>query len=302
MLSYDQALEKILAAANARQQAPSEEIELTKSLEYALAADVFASVALPPFDNTAIDGFAVRQEDTVNASPESPTRLRIIETIAAGQVPTQTVGHMQASRILTGAPLPLGADSLVMVEDTRPAPSDMVDLLLPGSPSYIRRRGSDLPVGAPAVSAGAEIDVGTIALLAALGMRTAPCRRRPRVAVLSTGDELRLPGENGPLPFGSIYNSNGPALVAAVEQAGGTVPLQHQHVSDDPAAIREALRGASECDVIITSGGVSVGEFDYVKAAVEEMGSLDFWRIAIKPGKPLAFGSIGSALFFGLPG
>jgi molybdopterin molybdotransferase len=189
-----------------------------------------------------------------------------------------------------------------MVEDTRESASNEVEVTATASSSYIRHVGSDLPFGALAVSKGAEIDVGTVALLAALGQHTADCTHRPRVAILTTGDEIKQIEEDSVLPFGTIFDANGPALVAAVRQAGGTVPFGHQHVADDPEAIRAALRKASQCDVVITSGGVSVGEFDYVKAAVEEIGSLDFWRIAIKPGKPLAFGRVGDALFFGLPG
>ena len=300
MLSYEQALERILESASA--SSGPEDVTLIEATGRALASDVFAAISLPPFDNSAVDGFAVRESDTLTASSETPIRLQVIETIAAGSVPTQTVQSGQAARILTGAPLPPGADALVMVEDSRETIADQVAVLAPGSARYIRRAGSDLPAGALAVPKGTEIDVGTVALFAALGQLTAICTRRPRVAILTTGDEIKRVGEDSVLPFGSIFDSNGPALVAAVRQAGGVVPFGHRHVADDPLAIRAALREASQCDVVITSGGVSVGEFDYVKAAVEEIGSLDFWRIAIKPGKPLAFGRVGNALFFGLPG
>ncbi len=302
MLSYDQALERILAAAAASPIWESEEVELTQVHGRALAGDVYAPVSLPPFDNSAVDGFAVVADDTVSASSENPIRLHVAETIAAGSVPRHTILPGQAARILTGAPMPPGADALVMVEDTREAVPDVVDLLVPASSRHIRRAGSDLPAGALAVGARTEIDIGTVALLAALGGRSVHCTRRPRVAILTTGDEIHRAPDTGRLPLGRIFDANGPALVAAVHQAGGIVPLGLAHAADEPGAIKEALRAASECDVIVTSGGVSVGEFDYVKAAVEEMGSLDFWRIAIKPGKPLAFGRVGSALFFGLPG
>jgi molybdopterin molybdotransferase len=304
LLRYDEALEQILSAAASAPLGTDliEQTELIEARGRALARDVIAAISLPPFDNTAIDGFAVREQDTVSASSENPVRLRVVETIAAGHVPIQTVRAGQAARIMTGAALPPGANALVMVEDTRQIDSDHVEVLVPASAGYIRRSGSDLSSGALAVARGAEIDVGTVALLASLGMQTAPCTRQPRVAVLTTGDELRPPAGNVPLAPGSIYDSNGPSLVAAVHQAGAVTPFRNQHVKDDPQAIRAALQAAGECDVIITSGGVSVGEYDFVKAAVEEMGSLDFWRIAIKPGKPLAFGRIGSALFFGLPG
>ena len=298
MLSYDQALAEILAAASPVGE--TEEVPLALARGRVLGEDVYAPISLPSFDNTAVDGFAVRADDTRTASPENPVRLQIVETIAAGSVPTHTLSAGHAARILTGAPLPPGADALVMVEDTREIADNTVELLLPASERFIRRVGSDLLVGALALPSGTEIDTGAIGLLAALGQRSVLCRRQPRVAVLTTGDEVYFGGDSTP-PFGSIYDANGPALVAAVQQAGAIVAV-HRHIGDDPAAIRAALTEASGCDLILTSGGVSVGEFDYVKAAVEEIGSLNFWRIAIKPGKPLAFGRIGDALFFGLPG
>ncbi len=298
VLSFEQALEQILSSVEATLE--SEEVTIPESRGRALARDVFAPISLPPFDNSAVDGYAVRASDTRAASSNKPVHLRIIETIAAGSIPRETVFPGQAARILTGAPLPRGADALVMVEDTREPTPDEVCVLTPASAAYIRRAGSDLPSGALAIPKGSEIDTGAAALLAALGHRTASCTQRPRVAVLTTGDEIYSGA--GDLPFGSIYDANGPALAAAIEQAGGDAKFQRHPVADDLEAVRSALRGVNDCDIVITSGGVSVGQFDFVKAAVEEMGSLDFWRIAIKPGKPLAFGRLGSALFFGLPG
>lgn len=298
MLSYDQALMEVLAAASAIGE--TEEVPLALARGRVLGGDVYAPISLPSFENTAVDGFAVRSEDTRTASPENPVCLQIVETIAAGSVPKHTLSAGQAARILTGAPLPMGADALVMVEDTQQGPGDTVELSLRASARYIRRVGSDLRVGALALQSGTEIDTGAIGLLAALGQRSVVCRRQPRVAVLTTGDEVYFGGDSIP-PLGSIYDANGPALVAAVQQAGAIVTL-HRHIGDDPAAIRAMLTEASGCDLILTSGGVSVGEYDYVKAAVEEIGSLHFWRIAIKPGKPLAFGRVGDALFCGLPG
>ncbi|MBC8101732.1 MAG: molybdopterin molybdotransferase MoeA [Cytophagales bacterium] len=297
MLSYDEALERVLSAAV---PLPPEEVPLAEARGRAVSQDVFAPLALPSFDNSAVDGFAVRALDTTGASPQTPVRLMVGETISAGQAPTKALALGTASRIFTGAPLPAGADALVMVEDTESSGSE-VSLYAPGSARFLRRRGSDLQSGALALAAGSEIDAGSVGLLAALGKATVSCRRSPRVAILTTGDELRDPQEDGNLPPGAIFNSNAPALAASVQEAGGIVSLR-RHLPDDPEAIRDALAEASRFEVVLTSGGVSVGDRDFVKGAVGALGRLDFWRIAIKPGKPLAFGRVGDALFFGLPG
>jgi molybdopterin molybdotransferase len=201
---------------------------------------------------------------------------------------------------MTGGMLPPGADAIVMIEDT--SRGDMFDLYVdtPGSSKFIRRTGSDVRQGETVLNAGDVVGSGTVGLLSSLGITRISCHTRPRVGILSTGNEL-VPVHTKKLQPAKIRDSNSHALEAAVLAAGGIVEAR-LHAPDDKDAIREALLKLSGCDVVISSGGVSVGDADFVKGVVEEIGSLDFWRIAIKPGKPLAFGRVGNALFFGLPG
>lgn len=295
MLSYDDALARILAAAGS--PLPAEPVPPEEAAGRALAADVTALADLPPFANSAVDGFAVRAADTEHP----PVLLRVTQTIPAGRAPARAVGPGEAARIFTGAPLPFGADALVMVEDTEATDEpDQVRLLAPGAPDHIRRAGSDIRRGERALAAGTTLDAGAIGLLSALNRKDVSCIRRPRVGLLTTGDEVVPVGDAALLP-GQIRNSNAPALAAAIRAAGALVAVR-RHARDDPDAVREALHACADCDVIIAVGGVSVGDYDYVKQVVGEIGRLDFWRVAIKPGKPLAFGQIHNALFFGLPG
>ena len=301
MLSYDDALAHILAAIP--EPTASEPVALKSARGRVLAEDLFAAENLPSFANSAVDGFAVRFADVADARPERPVRIRVTQTIAAGFPPDGPIHPGEGARILTGAIVPNGCERIVMVEDSRPVvggDGEFVDLTDPGSAGHVRPAGSDIPVGARAVSAGVALEAGEIGVLAALNQAQVPCRRRPRVGLIVTGDEIVTVGTL-PLALGQIRNSNGPALVAAIAEAGGEVVF-NLRAGDTIQATREALRACVGCDVIVSTGGVSVGTYDYVKAAVEEVGTLDFWRIAIKPGKPLAFGRLGSALFFGLPG
>jgi molybdopterin molybdotransferase len=296
MLSYDEALTRVLAAVPSL--LPSEQVALEDALGRILAEDVLADSDLPPFDNSAVDGYAVRYPAT--GAPLSGSTFVIGQTIAAGSAPRAPLGPGEAARIFTGAPIPEGTDAIVMVEDTEEISGNPVRLHDPGSPSFIRKAGSDIGRGQTALRSGDILTPAVIGLLASLNRAEAPCRCRPRVALLTTGDEL-VPVGPRPLRLGQIRESNGPALAAAVSAAGGVV-VHRRQVPDDPHAVDEALDSCAGCDVIVTSGGVSVGAFDYVKAALEKRGGLNFWRIAIKPGKPLAFGRVGDALFFGLPG
>ena len=306
MLSYDDALARILAAVPG--SLPAEPTPLDDALGRALAHDVLASGDLPPFANSAVDGYAVRAEDTKDASPGRSVQLMVTQTIPAGHAPQREVGPGEAARIYTGAPLPSGADALVMVEDTAAAATesggDAVQLRAPGTSAHVRHAGSDLARGALALSAGTTLDAGAIGLLAALNVSAPRCPRRPRVALLTTGDEVVPPGDDAaPLAPGQIRDANGPALRAALREAGAHLILA-RHTRDTGADVRHAFDEAlaAGCDVLLVSGGVSVGDYDVVKAVVQSLGRLDFWRIAIKPGKPLAFGCVGNALFFGLPG
>jgi molybdopterin molybdotransferase len=297
MLSFEQALEKLLSAAQ-----PVEEIRslpLTAAAGRVLAAAQRSTVASPPLDNSAMDGYAVRLADVTAAGVCLPVSQRI---------PAGTVGTPlqpgTAARIFTGAPVPVGADAVIMQERCEHGEAGVIINHVPRANENIRRAGEDIAVGAQILDAGIKLRPQDIALAASAGLPELPVYRRLRVGVFFTGDELVQPGE--PLPQGAIYNSNRYALRALLEGLGcevrdlGTVP-------DNLDATRDALRrAASDNDLIITSGGVSVGEEDHVKPAVEAEGQLDMWKIAIKPGKPLAFGEVrrdgGKAWFIGLPG
>ena len=298
MLSYDDALARILAAVPGPLE--PEQVPLHEARGRALAEDFHAPSDLPPFDNSMVDGYAVRLASTGSASSEQPLCLPIGMEIAAGSWPTRELRPGEAARIFTGAPLPEGCDGLVMVEDTEEDENGWVTLFTPGSSGYIRRRGSDLAQGELALAAQTLLTPGAIGVLAALNQSMVLCPRRPRVGILSTGDELIPVGAQALVP-GQIRDSNGPALLAAVEEAGGVV-VERLHAHDSIASVTDAFARLASCDLVLSSGGVSVGAHDHVKEVLEAQGSLDFWRIAIKPGKPLAFGRLGDALFFGLPG
>ncbi len=295
MLTYDEALARVLEAA---MPLPRELVALEKAFGRALAEDAVAGVDLPPFDNSAVDGYAIHFQE---AQPSDG--FRVTQEIPAGVRPALALSGGEAARIFTGAMLPVGANRIVMQEDVDRIESDgAVFFQEMGSAHYIRRAGSDVRRGEKIITAGSLLDAGAIGLLAALNQSTVSVVSRPKVALLTTGDEL-IPLGGAELQPGQIRNSNEPLLAAALTEAQAKIVLR-RHVPDDKAATVAALDAAMEAgaNVIVTSGGVSVGEKDFVREAIEERGTLDFWRIAIKPGKPLAFGRIGDALFFGLPG
>ena len=297
MLSFEQALEKLLAAAQ-----PVEEIRslpITAAAGRILAASQQSTVAVPPLDNSAMDGYAVRVADITAAGVCLPVSQRI----PAGTVGT-TLQPGTAARIFTGAPVPAGADAVIMQERCEHGENGVVINHVPREGENIRRSGEDISVGAEILKAGVKLRPQEIALAASAGLPELPVYRRVRVGVFFTGDELVQPGE--PLPPGAIYNSNRYALRALLEGMGCEV-RDLGAVADTLEATRDALRrAAADNDLVLTSGGVSVGEEDHVKPAVEAEGSLNMWKIAIKPGKPLAFGEIhkqdGKAWFLGLPG
>ncbi|MCZ8185451.1 MAG: molybdopterin molybdotransferase MoeA [Beijerinckiaceae bacterium] len=264
-----------------------------------LASSLGAPVPVPGFDNSAVDGYAVRHAD-LNA--EGPTRLPVSGRIPAGAlaVPAHVPGH--ATRIFTGAMMPAGADTVFMQEDVT-LDGDGV-ILPPGLKrgSNARAAGEDFPVGASVLPVGVRLDARGIAALAALGIDAIPVRRPMRVAVFSTGDELRDVGDAALLPPGAIRDANRPMLLALLRNRG-LVATDLGILPDSRAAIREALVAAArDHDVLLTSGGVSTGEEDHVRSAVEEAGRLDFWRLAIKPGRPVAMGHLGAAVVLGMPG
>ncbi len=304
MLTAQQALDHLLS--NAQVVSDSERVPMQAALGRVLAEDVKSLVDVPPLDNTSMDGYAVRTADT--AIPGNV--LVIAQRIPAGSMGTPLHAG-SAARIFTGAPIPSGADAVVMQEDCviPDGASDQVQInIAPSAGQWIRRQGEDLSVGKTALSAGILLRPQELGVAASAGLTHLNVKRRVKVAAFFTGDELALPGE--PLKPGGIYNSNRDTLLACLRSLGceatdlGIVP-------DRLDATREALRKASkDHDLIITSGGVSVGEEDHIKPAVSAEGRLDLWQIAIKPGKPLAFGAVrkssepqdGEAWFIGLPG
>ena len=298
MLTLDEALARLLAAT--RPLAEAETVSTFDALGRVLAQEVRSALDVPPADNTSMDGYALRCADV----PAAGTRLPVSARIAAGSVAGALVPG-SAARIFTGAQLPAGADAVVMQEQCSVDGDGVRVDTVPEPGQWIRRRGEDVRQGAVVLPAGTKLTPQALGLAASVGAATLQVSRRPRVALFSTGDELVMPGE--PLKPGAIYNSNRYTLRGLVQAAGcectdlGIVP-------DRLDATREALRRAARGhDLIVTSGGVSVGEEDHLRPAVAAEGRIDLWQIAIKPGKPLAFGEVrrgddSIALFVGLPG
>ncbi len=292
MLSFEQALQNLLDAASPPRR--QEALPLLQAGGRVLAHDVLADLDVPPADNSAMDGYALRVADLASGQP-----LRVSQRIPAGSVPAPLQAGT-AARIFTGAPIPAGADAVVMQEHCT-AEGDAVQVnQLPQAGQNIRRAGEDIARGSRVLQAGVLLGPAELGLAASLGVASLPVWQRLRVAVFFTGDELQAPGL--PLAPGQIYNSNRYVLVSQLEALGCSV-RDIGSVPDDLGATRAALRHAAEdSDLIITCGGVSVGEEDHVKAALEAEGSLQSWRVAIRPGKPLAFGRVGEVPFIGLPG
>ena len=304
MLTAQQALDHLLS--HAIPVSESESIPMQATLGRVLAENVNSLVDVPPLDNTSMDGYAVRTADTSSAGQV----LRITQRIPAGSVGTQ-LEPGTAARIFTGAPVPPGADAVVMQEDCTLVQGSTAQVQVNTAPTagqWIRRRGEDLSAGNTALTAGIFLRPQELGVAASAGLTHLNVKRRVRVAAFFTGDELALPGE--PLKPGGIYNSNRDTLLACLRSLG-CEPTDLGIVPDRLDATRDALRKASKNhDLILTSGGVSVGEEDHIKPAVTAEGRLDLWQIAIKPGKPLAFGAVrksnepkdGEAWFIGLPG
>jgi molybdenum cofactor synthesis domain-containing protein len=262
-----------------------------------LAEDVDASHDIPPFDNSAMDGYAVRAADVT----EVPVELSVIEDVPAGSVASLEVGTGQAIKIMTGAPLPTGADAIVRVEDTIPADGSVT--INTGAPpgTSVRRAGGDIAAGSTVVSAGTRLGPNHLGVLASVGEANPTVFRRPRVAVVSTGDEL-VTYDTEVLSPGQIRGTNGLVLANVLAELGVDV-VDLGIVGDDAGELRAALtRAAREADAIVTSGGVSMGEYDLVKAVLTELGGVEFWQVAMQPGKPFAFGMIDGTPLFGLPG
>jgi molybdopterin molybdotransferase len=287
LLTIDEALQLVLAHARSLE---SEEVAVRDAAGRVLAADATAAVDLPPFDSSAMDGYAVRAADT-------PGELRVVGHSAAGRPADVPLGPREAIEISTGAVVPDGADAVVPVERTQPGVT--VEGVRAGE--NVRPRAGDARAGSAVVEAGTRLGPAQLGAAASAGVVSVSCARRPRVAVLATGNELRPPGT--PLGPGEIYESNS-LLLETLAASAGADPVRQDPAADDEEATRNALATAlAGADVVLTSGGVSVGPHDLVRSALASLGATEvFWRVAVKPGKPIAFSVLGSTLVFGLPG
>lgn len=299
MITVEEALEKILAAIR---PLGAESVSLKEAAGRVLAEEVAAPRALPPWDNTAMDGYAVRREDLRTAGEEHPVTLDVSETIPAGRMPERTLQAGQASRIMTGAPVPSGATAVVMREEVDESdPQRPVFRRCPKEGEHIRREGEDIPKGAVLLSPGDPLTPARVGLLASVGRSSARVSRQPRVGILATGDEIVDVGVEA--AGAQIYSSNTYSLHGQVIETGA-VPVHLGIVADEREALLNAIEaGLRACDALITTGGVSVGDYDFVKEALTGLkGEMAFWKVAMKPGKPQAFGTIGGKPLFGLPG
>ena len=282
---------------------PVERVPLLDALGRVLSESVRAPMTLPAWDNSAMDGYAVRAEDIDAATPERPVTLRVLETVAAGHFATRPVRVGDAIRIMTGAPLPDGADTVVRVEDTDGGTTQVLVRNARDARRNIRPRGEDFREGDALLDAGAPLGAAQLGILASIGRSSVDVHRRPRVAIMGSGDELvDLDGFHEVLAGRKIVSTNGYTLQALVRDAGGE-PVNLGVATDDPASLLDHLRRAAGCDLVLTSAGVSVGEFDYTREVIQRLGAdMKFWRVRMRPGAPLGFGLLGATPWIGLPG
>ena len=297
MISADQALEIVLANVAVL---GVERVPILEALNHVLAEEIRASRDIPGFDNSAMDGYAVRAADVASASESNPVKLRVIETVAAGAMPKLTLEPGQATRTMTGAPIAPGADAIIQVERTRSAEPFVEILASAERGAFVRPHGEDLKRGELLMSAGKVLAPSDLGMLASLNRSMVDVFRRPRVAIVATGDELV---DVDQIPTGAqVVNSSAYALAGGIRDAGGeAVILRVAH--DTPEEVRERLSEALAFDVVLSTGGVSVGQFDHVKVVLDELGMRQlFHGVAQRPGRPLKFGTIGGRPIFGLPG
>jgi molybdopterin molybdotransferase len=296
VLSVEEALDRVLATVRVLEP---ERVDLLQAAGRVLAESVATDRDIPPLTNSAMDGYAVRGTDLVGVQP--PVRLRVVGEVAAGHVPSVAVASGQAVRIMTGAPVPEGANTVVRFEDTR-LDGDTVEILKAPQPgANVRRAGEDVRAGQVVLQPGAVLRPQEIGMLAAVGCLEVAVVRRPQVAVLATGDEV-VPPDQPPGP-GQIRDANSYTVAAQVQACSG-VPFILGVARDREALVRQGMREALDrrADFIITSGGVSVGDFDLVKQVLATEGEIHFWSLNMKPGRPLAFGVVGGVPLLGLPG
>ena len=276
---------------------PEANVPLVECLGLVLAAPVAAPHDLPPFANSAMDGYAVRVADV----GEPPVRLVVVEDVPAGSVPTRSVEPGTAIKIMTGAPLPEGAEAVVRVEDTVGGEGAVEVLASVTAGTSVRPAGGDVRAGTSVFASGEQLTPAHLGMLASLGIASPTVRRRPVVAVMSTGDELEPP-ETERLEPGKIRDSNRFVLRGLLAEMGAVV-MDYGIVGDDAAALNRTLADAAEAaDVVLTSGGVSMGDYDLVKQELAKLGTVEFWKVAMQPAKPFAFGDLGGTPLFGLPG
>ncbi|MGY3864772.1 molybdopterin molybdotransferase MoeA [Aeromonas bivalvium] len=291
--SLEDALQGMLARLDCRCEAES--VPLPEALDRVLASDILSPLSVPPFDNAAMDGYAVRLADLAAGAP-----LPVAGKAFAGQPYDGDWPAGHCIRIMTGAPVPVGTDAVVMQEETQAGDNGITFLAHPVAGQNIRRRGEDLAQGSRVLESGLRLSPRELPLLASLGIASVSVHRPLKVAIFSTGDELKPVGT--PLQHGDIYDSNRYGVRAMLSRMGIEC-LDLGIIPDDPAALSAAFQQADrEADALITTGGVSVGEADFTKQLLEELGEIGFWKLAIKPGKPFAFGRLPNAWFFGLPG
>lgn len=297
MISFEEARALVLSALKTR---PPEFVPLTEALGRTLARDIKASENIPPFTKATMDGYAVRAEDILAAGKDAAVELEVLEDLPAGRVSRRSVGHGQAVRIMTGAPLPKGADAVVMVEDTERSGGRVKIRRAGRDADNTGQAGEDLKKGELVLERGAVIGPAETGMLAATGLARVPVVGRPKLAVIATGDEIVEPGERK--AAGQIRNSNGPALLAMALRAGADAKYLGI-ARDRSSSLRAKLARAGGADILVLAGGVSVGDYDLVKDELRAAGVKPvFWQVRIKPGKPVFFGRRGGQLVFGLPG
>ncbi|MGO8987574.1 MAG: gephyrin-like molybdotransferase Glp [bacterium] len=297
MIPVDEALDKILSHV---QPLGFEKVSLLDALGRVIAEDIFAKRNIPPLDNSAMDGYALRSEDVRQASQDHPVRLVVIEDLPAGFISTKTVERGKAVRIMTGAPIPKGADTVVPVEVTKKEDGSVLIFKATGVGENIRESGEDVKQGDCVISKGDIVRPAEVGMLASVGRSFVSVYQKPLVAILCTGDELV--DVDGDLDGFKIISSNSYTLGAQVKDCGA-IPLQLGIARDRKEEIEEKLRQGIRADVLISSAGVSVGDYDFVKDVMKQLGmEMVFWKVAMRPGQPLAFGRIGEKPVFGLPG